>query len=354
MTRSNKFLLLIVFAAIVLVGLFRAFLGARKEAGKEEEPQKTSSASTRVTAQGGFAIVTMKTDEQRRNGIRTSPLEAISRRQEFQATAVVLAVQDLINLRNEYVSANAQLQKAKASLQVSEREYDRLNRLYKDDRNASTKAVQAAEGAMQSDQVSVKAAEDAVFLQQNIVRQQWGDVIARWLIAGSPEFERLVRQQDVLLQITLPPGPLSKPPASASLQTAEGKFLTARFVSPFPRLDPRIQSPSFLYVTAKGPELIPGLNLEILLPSGPAMPGVVIPANALVWWEGKAWVYLQLSLDQFSRREVVTQFPVSGGWFAPTVPRSAFRPGDKLVIDGAQQVLSEEFRSETQTVGEKD
>lgn len=354
MTRNNRFVLSIALATVVCVGLVWALL-ARGKKSSDEETERQTAAPTHVTTQGGFVVVTMKSDEQERNGIRTAQLEATSRRQELAGTAVILTVHDLINLRNEYVSASAQLQKAKASLDVSEREYERINGLYKDDRNASAKAVQAAQGAMQSDRVSVKAEEDAVFLQQSNVRQQWGETVAGWLISGSSEFERIIRQQDLLLQITMPVGTSqSTAPASASLQTAQGKLLRARLVSPFPRLDSRIQSPSFLYITANQPGLTPGLNLGVLLPSGPTVLGVIVPADSVVWWEGKAWAYLQLSPDQFSRREVPTLAPTSGGWFVQSTPKGAFKPGDKLVINGAQQVLSEEFRSQTQTVGEKD
>jgi hypothetical protein len=209
---------------------------------------------------------------------------------------------------------------------------------------------------MESDQAGVKAAEDTVFLDQSNIRQQWGDVVARWLFGRSPQFDRIVRQQDVLVQITLPAGAQAVAPESASLRTAQGKLLKAHLVSAFPRLDARIQSPSFLYVTTGQPSLVPGLNLAVFLPSGPLLQGVTVPATAVVWWEGKAWAYVQLSTTQFSRQEVPTQSPVNDGWFASitTQPESAFKPGDKLVVNGAQQMLSEEFRSQTQTVGESD
>lgn len=356
MNRNTKFVLLVVLFATAVVGLSWSFIGSRKEAGQEEQAEKPIAAPSPVTRQNGQLIVTVNPDEQQRNGIRTASLEAISHRQELQTTAVVLPVQDLINLRNGYVSANAQLQKAKASLDVSQREYERLNALYKDERNASAKAVQAAQGVLQSDQATINAAEDAVFLEQNNIRQQWGETVARWLVAGSPEFERIVRQQDLLIQITLPPGTTQgKAPASASLQTVEGKLLQARLVSPFPRLDPRIQSPSLLYLTAKQPGLVPGLNLAVLLPSGPVLRGVMVPANAVVWWEGKAWAYVQMSVNQCSRREVPTQMPVNGGWFVPISKEAnpTFRPGEKVVINGAQQLLSQEFSSQTQ-IGDTD
>ena len=351
MSRNTKFILLIVAIAIAIIGLTWAFLGSRKGAGKEEQAEKPIAAPSRVTAHNGLVIVTMTPEDQQRNGIETVSLQVISRRQEFQATAVVLPVQDLIILRNEYVTADAQLQRAKASLEVSQHEYERLNLLYQNERNASAKQVQAAQGTMQSDQATLGAAQDAVSLNQNAIRQQWGDVVAHWIIGGSSEFDRIVRQQDMLVQMTFPPGTNGPAPASATLQTASVKLLTARLVSPFPRLDPRLQSPSFLYLTANQPGLVPGLNLAALLPSGSPVQGIVVPANAVIWWEGKPWAYVQLSGNQFSRREVPTQTPVEKGWFVPIAskPNPAFKPGDKVVIAGAQQLLSQEFSSQLQT-----
>lgn len=354
MSRNTKFGLVVALIAIATIGLIWGFLNSRKEGGEEEQGEKPVAASSRVTTANGVTVVTMKAEEQQRNGIRTAALELVSQKQEVLGTAVVLSIQDLITVRNDYIAANAQLEKARASLDVSQREYERLNGLYKDERNASAKAVQAAQGAMQADQVAVKAAADTVFLDQNNIRQQWGDVVSRWVFAHSPEFDRIVRQQDVLVQITLPPGMQTAAPSSASLRIAQGKVIKARLVSLFPRLDPRVQSPSFLYLAANQSGLIPGLNLAVLLPSGPLMQGVTVPANAVVWWEGNAWSYVQLSPTQFSRREVPTTFPVNQGWFVPTNENSALKPGDKLVVNGAQQMLSEEFRSEAQTVGESD
>lgn len=355
MSRDAKFVVLILVIAVAIVAVTWTFLDSRHAAGEEEKADRPIGAPSRVTMQNGTVVVTMKPDEQQRNGFQTAALQLISRRREFQATAVVLPVQDLINLRNGYITANAQLGKAKAALAVSQREYERLNNLYQNERNASAKAVQAAQGAMQSDQAAMSAARDSVFLEQNNIRQQWGGVLARWLLAGSPEFDRVVRQQDLLVQITLPPGAQGGAPATASLQTAQGKLLKARLVSQLPRLDPRIQSPSFLYVTANEPGLIPGLNLAVMLASGPTSQGDVVPANAIVWWNGRAWAYVQISDDQFSRREVPTQMPVTGGWFVPitTQPGPSFKPGDKVVINGGEQLLSQEFSSQLQT-GETD
>jgi len=333
-----------------------ALLGSRKETGEKDKDEKAVAAPSRVATQAGQVVVILQPEEQEKNGIRASSLELVSRKQELTATAVILPAHELINLRNSYVSATAEMEKARASLNVSRREYERLSALYKDEQNASPKAVQAAEGTMQGDQATLKAAEDSLALAQNNVRQQWGEAIGRWLLAASPEFERIVRQQDLLVQVTLPPGVQVGAPPTASLQSPQGKLLKARLISPFPRLDPRIQSPSFLYLTRSEAGIVPGLNLAVLLPAGPMLQGITVAPSAVVWWEGRAWAYVQTSPTQFSRREVPTHSPVNEGWFVPISdrPDAMFKPGERIVINGAQQLLSEEFRSETQTIGEKD
>jgi hypothetical protein len=107
----------------------------------------------------------------------------------------------------------------------------------------------------------------------------------------------------------------------------------------FPRVDPRIQGRSFLYLASGHPELAPGLNLVAHLPLGSPLKGVVIPASAVVWSEGKAWVYAQVSADGFSRSPVATDVPVEDGFFAGP----GFAGGDKIVTVGAQALLSEEM-----------
>lgn len=84
--------------------------------------------------------------------------------------------------------------------------------------------------------------------------------------------------------------------------------------------------------------------MVVLLPQGAHISGAVIPASAVVWWQGRAWVYVQSAADTFVQREVPTDMPVESGWFVA----NEFSPGEKLVIAGAQQLLSEEFSSQIQ------
>jgi hypothetical protein len=349
MSKKSKWALAIVVVTAIVITLVWAFLARPNERTTEAERDRPVATASRLVVQNGEAVVKMPPADQQRNGIAVAPLTPTARRQEFRATAVVLSMQELNDLRNRYVSAKAQLQKTQASLEVSHQEYERLEGLYQHERNASAKAVQAAEGTMRADEAANKAAQDAVFITENDVRQRWGPRVATWLLDGSPEFDRLVRQQDLLIQATPISGTEITAPPTASIQTAQGQIVSAGLVSRLPRLDPRLQAPSFLYVTRSNPNLIPGMSLILLLPSGTPVQGVVIPRDAVVWWNGRAWAYVQTAADQFVRREVSMEMPVPNGWFTAM----GFSPDEKVVVTGAQQLLSEEFRSQLQGAGEE-
>jgi hypothetical protein len=344
----KKSVIVISMVCAVLAGVLLLTALESKSRDRNESKKKNEQAATdRVTIQNGEVVIRLDASAQARNGIQIDDLRKTKHNQEFAATGLALSAQELTDLRNGYVTAQAQLVKARATLDVSRQNYERLGALYREDRNASAKAFQAAEGAFHSDEASLKAAQDALSLTENNVRQRWGDTVSVWLFNNTPQFQRLLDQRDLLIQVTLPPGAQFEPPRTALLQISQRESTPARFVSSLPRLDPRIQSPSYLYLTTKRPTLIPGMALAVRLSAGKELQGVVVPENAIVWWQGRAWAYVQQAADQFARREISTQSPMQRGWFV-TSNASTIHPGDKVVVSGAQQLLSEEFRSEIQ------
>jgi hypothetical protein len=348
MNRFLKWVLGAGIAIAVIAILIAAFLRGREEAATEAEQEHPPEVASRVGAEGGQTFITLDAAMQSRNGIETRSLAVTTERQQLRANAVVLSVQSLTELRSNYLSATAQVDKAKAALGVSQPAYERLKQLYEDNQNAAAKAVQEAEGTWHSDEASFRAASAALQLNEALAHQTWGEVVSKWLVEGSPAFDRILTQKDLLLQVSFLPFLAGAPPGTASIQSASGKIQSAQFVSAYPSVDSRVQSPSFLYVTLATSDLIPGMTLVVLLPTGPLTRGVVMPGNAIVWWQGKAWAFVQIAPDRFARRVVPAETPVPNGWFVST----GFAPGEKIVVRGAQQLLSEEFRSQIQVLGE--
>ena len=349
MSRDWKWIIGGTVALVASAALILAFAQASNSRADEKKEEKKAQAVQEPTRQGEQVVVAMDASTQALTGIRVDTLHSTTQRLEVRASAVVLPMQELTDLRKSYLSAGTEVEKAKLSLNVSRQEYERLKALYQEDQNASAKAVQAAEATWRTDEANLRAAQNAIILAESTVRQNWGGVVARWFVEGSPALDRILAQRDFLLQVSLTPVSKSNAPATASIQMQDGGIQSARLVSPFPRVDPRIQSPTFLYLTPRRRDLAAGMALVVLLPSGPATRGVVIPGSATVWWQGKVWAYVQSAPGRFSRREVSTQIPAGDGWFVT----GGFSQGDKVVVSGAQQLLSEELRPQAKALGEE-
>jgi hypothetical protein len=126
--------------------------------------------------------------------------------------------------------------------------------------------------------------------------------------------------------------------------------IPARLVGPAAEADPVTRRPAYLYRAERTwPGATPGTPMIALLRERtPSAPGALVPDRAVVQWDGFAWVYLQRAPGRFERVRLSTDRPTAGGWIAGA-PLAA---GDTVVVTGAQELLSEEFRARV-TVGDE-
>ena len=123
----------------------------------------------------------------------------------------------------------------------------------------------------------------------------------------------------------------------------------ATLIGPAAEADPLTRLPAYLYrARGRWPGAVPGTPVSALVPDGGKTEGALVPDRAVVQWEGLAWAYLQRGAGEYARVRVPTDRPAPGGWVAGP-PLAA---GDTLVVTGAQELLSEEFRARV-TVGEE-
>jgi len=113
-------------------------------------------------------------------------------------------------------------------------------------------------------------------------------------------------------------------------------------LGPAPMVDPQAQGQGFLLLVSPNPtRLAPGAAVTGFLGlAGEPQSGVAAPREAIVRYNGGAWVYLQTGADTFTRVEVPLERPLENGWFV----REGLKANDKVVTVGAQQLLSEELK----------
>ena len=114
--------------------------------------------------------------------------------------------------------------------------------------------------------------------------------------------------------------------------------------------DPVTRRPVYLYRADRGwPGALPGTPVLLLVPrAGRAAAGVLVPDSAVVQWEGLAWAYRQRGDGRYERVRVSTERPAPGGW----ITGRPLQAGDTIVVRGAEELLSEEFRARV-TVGDE-
>jgi len=328
--------------AVVLYGARRVH-GESQQASEATNKEDSQSAERPATGQIGEPVIRLNPAALTVSGVRTATLARVNGRAETQVLAVVLAPQELLDLRTAYIAAVLQVEKAKAALGASSLEYQRLKQLNQEDKNASDKAVQAAEATFRSDQAALHNAEQALELAKMPTIQRWGPVVGRWITDDAPLLHDVLEGRRLLLQVTSPAG--VTPTQRLVVQT--GQHATeASLLSLIPRVDSRFQTPSYLYTALASRELVPGMNVVAFAPRGSQQPGVLLPREAVLWWQGKSWAYIETVPGSFTRKEVSLDTPLNDGWFVRDL-----MPGNHVVTTGAQQLLSQEFRSETQVVG---
>jgi len=338
---------LLVAAAAIAFGALLGWgvLTGRNEAATEAGRERAIKVPIRVSSENGEPLITLDTETQRRSGIETAALPSATHQEQVRGYGMVLDVARLTELSNNYASAKAQVQTAQAKLAMSKPAFERAQRLFSEHQVVSEAQLQAAVAAFGSDQASLAVAEAQVRTLTATAYQEWGSVLGKSLIDESPMITRLIERQDFLLQITLSPGViLAAPPSTASIATGKSARAAITFVSPATRIDPKIQGMSFFYAVPADSGVLPGMNVLAFLPSGQSMEAASVPASAIVWWQGRAWVYRRTARDKFLRVEIATDLPArGGGYIVKDLPKEA-----EIVMGGAQLLLSEEFRAQIQ------
>ena len=345
--------LLVILAAVGALGalVVWGFLAGRGEAVLEAERERPVKAPLRVSDNGrDQPVVTLDAATRQQNGIEVTKPKSTQYQDQVRAYGTVLDLDKLVTLDNSYVSAVAQLQSAQARIVASKAAFERAQALSRD-KVTTLAQLQTAEATFRADQAGVATTEVQVRTLRATALEEWGTVIGKALVEGDPLVTALIERQTFLLQITLPPDKFITRAPNAMVQFgASATRHQVQFISPATQTDPKIQGLSFYYSADAASNLLPGMNVLAFLPAGAPIDGIEIPASAVVWWTGRAWVYLRTGADTFTRHEIPTDVPAPGGGFIGSV-KSLPQPTPGIVAQGAQILLSEEFRAQIQ-VGE--
>lgn len=346
MRPARSTLIIVAMGAVIAVLAWAVVYFARDELelGSQAQDEEQIATPSAVSADGGFAVVTVSPESQQASGLRTTPLQAARAQAAVEVYGVVVDPRPLVEGRARLMALAGEREVLRVGAANAQSEYQRLKQLYEDERNVAERAVLAAQAQWQGEQARMTALEQQAGAIRDELRASWGPVLAGWAqTSNAAMLDALVQQRQALVQLVFPYEAQSNAGrdeiALAPVGAREAQR-PARFVSPSPRTDGALPGATYFYL-AGGRDLRVGVRVtgQLRMP-GNARDGVLVPDTAVVWHGGKAWVYVKDGDARFVRREVSTAQELPGGWFNA----EGLTAGDAVVISGAQLLLSEEFK----------
>ena len=346
---NRKVALIIGLQAFLIIILFwvLVFYGKDEYDSYNQAQEEEVVTPNRVKQVKGATVVTLSKDGQKQSDIQTVSLTSSQHQKTLNTLGNVVSIDTLIELRTRYLNAKANANIARASLANSKQDYQRMQSLNRDDRNVSDHVMLAAQAAFKADQAKVQAAETEANNLNDTMRQTWGETLANEASKepASASLQSLLQHKEVLLLITLPADSNVKAGETISVVPtgAQTKAINAKLVAASPQTDSTIQGRTY-YFRAPAENLRAGMRVSVEMKdsaSNKVSDGVAVPASAVVWYAGKPWVYKKQGEESFIRLPISTDNEINGGWFNRSEQLAA---GDNLVVNGAQLLLSEEFK----------
>lgn len=275
-----------------------------------------------------------------------------------------IAPTDRVTLTNQLATARSDTSSAAAAVDTARAAYERARVLNADAKNVSDRVVEEARSKLEGERARLEAARETVrtietSLQSGgpasstpLVLQSEGTVVevmgqpGESVEAGTPllrisRLDRLVARIDLPLGENLPSGAVAARIVPAG---QEHQLIDADRIATAAVVDQKAPGQAFLFRLRESRfGLRPGLGVTAYIATGSATrTGATVPTAAVVRLSGKAYVYVQSGNEQFTRKEIRTDSPVASGYFIG----NQLPPGTRIVIVGAQTLLSEEFKPE--------
>lgn len=305
----------------------------------------TCAAEKTATVTGDEHGLILDQKTQQRLGLQTLELSETRYRPEFIAYGIVQDLQPLLDLRNRYFAAQAAQNISAARLKQAQQSLERLNELYREDIVARSK-LQTQQAQWQADQAQAGADRYQVAAIRAGAELQWGKTLADLVLSATPS--PILTPHAKLLLVTLPPErrlPAEIKTIHITRSGERAQAAEAHFVSTAPQTSGTFQGETYFFFSDDASLRIGMRVTAWIAEQQDELAGVMIPANAVIWHLGQAFVYIQYiqdGKDRFERRAIDTSFHTAQGYFV----REPFTTSEKLVSTGAQMLLSEEFRTQ--------
>ncbi len=324
---------------VVLIGLqFRHPPGGAVPGGdaRPDRPDHPAAAVVPFTVQLTPEVVAA-------SGIRSAALQALNVAAVDPDWAEVQSATPLAEARLRLQQADAEVDQWPVQVAAARLELERQRALFQQSGTTSQRVVDQAQASLRQLEQRAEAAQATRADVQAAVQAEFGAMVLDALrTPGGGALAEVLNGAQVLLLVA----------SAADTGASQGEVLqtdgtplhtVARRFAPATHALASTAAPSW-YWLAKAAGLRAGQRVR-LMPAASVHrggTGVLLPEAAVVWQSGSAWIWQPSAAGTFVRRSVIPGAAVKGGWLVS----AGLSPGQTVVVEGAQLLLSEESRAQ--------
>jgi hypothetical protein len=271
-------------------------------------------------------ILNISPETQHRLGVQTQALTAQRRSVQVPAFAKVLDPGPLAQLESD-------LETAIAAAAASGPEARRALALSPGNAAMSAKDAEAAISQARQDEAKVQLLRKQIGLQ-------WGPGLARLSDARRQALVRALSEgKAALVQVDTPDSQGQAGARTVEIDIGSGS-VHAPVIGPSRNAEPRLQSSGLIaLVTGKDAILFSiGLTQSARINQPSSQTGVVLPASALIRYEGLEWAYVRKGPGEFERRQLQDPTLEKDGDFVS----QGFAPGEAVAVQGVAALFAAE------------
>ncbi|NNM86212.1 MAG: HlyD family efflux transporter periplasmic adaptor subunit [Phycisphaerales bacterium] len=260
-----------------------------------------------------------------------------------------------VQLHLELLKLQADLAGAKVAEHVAQAAYRRAKSLYEQNQAVSLRNVQAAQAALATATAQVRADQSGAAAIAREIKKPgsaagalplpvlMSGTLTRLLarpgetVAANQPILRIANFHRLLVALALPAGQIAAPPLSTVQVHVLGckQALVAKPLMVGPRADRQTRGLTLFYILNNPGGLRPGMALEAQMPvTGKPHIATLIPRSAVIWWQGRRWVFADTGAGNFALTPLVGASPAVHGYLV-----IGFK-AHRVVTSGAQILLS--------------
>jgi hypothetical protein len=310
-----------------------------KEGAKEDSTEESKEESKEDKGGEKDGAVTLEPELVKRLGIATAQAQAVTYKPAAEGFGVVLAHDSIAQLAADLETAAAAARQSQAAL-------ERMKHLQSGPGAVGADVLETAAKQASADQAALTLARRKLTATFGLKFPGQGADSGGVLVALANGTFKLAR-------ITFSPGALSNGPPHAlrlfsldSSSPSTESALNASAVWDAPQ-DPTIPGRS-LFALLRTADIPEGTRLDALPVSDNGVPGVLIPASAVVVAGGQYWCYVRKGEGTFVRAPIDVDRPLAQGYF---VAADKLAPGDEIVTAGAGLLLARQINPASDSEG---